>query len=150
MKKWMQNYRLRHIRLGRTHYKGNPFRDWDGKEDFTIRGMSRDLRWQTDLLLAVMIRDYIRDFSQKTPVIGNRVLMDNPEGIPYEEFLLNRYKGGIDFFARWQELLAQTADEFDALVQMLQGRLTLTAEERQAKIEKAFSDLAYIYADLCW
>ena len=112
--------------------------------------MSRDLHWQTDLLLAVMIRDYIRDFSQKTPVIGNCVLMDNPEGIPYEEFLLNRYKGGIDFFARWQELLAQTADEFDVLVQVLQGRLTLAAEERQAKIEKAFSDLAYIYADLCW
>ena len=143
----IRNYKLRHIKLGKVRYKGGAFEEWDGYADFRIKGMSWDLHWQTDIYLAAIIRDYLRDFNERTPAIGNCVLLDNPEGIPYEDFLFNRYEGDIDFGARWHELVAKVADEFDELLRIMRAN-DVTKEQIDNMAKKAFADLAYIFADL--
>ena len=148
-KEKMTDYKYRHLKLGRVVYDGKPFEN----HSFKIDGISWGINWQVDRYLAIIIRDYLRFHIKESPAIGNCILRDNPEGIPYEDFLFDKVNNEVDYHKRWEELVLSVADEFDDI------RLTMESDHKedkefydmyQIKINKAFKDLAYIYQDLGW
>ena len=139
------DYKLRHPKLGKVKYFN--------KDHFLISGMSPDVAWQMDRYLAVIIRDYLRFHINNSPVIGNCVLRDNPEGIPYEDFLFNRDNSDVDYGQRWRELVLNTAYDFDEIIRLMESAPPYPKDYEkvlQEKIDAAFKELAYIYRDLSW
>ena len=111
LRQYINDYKLRHLKLGKIKYGGKPYE----KRSFTIENISWNISWQVDRYLAIIIRDYIRFHIKESPVIGNCVLRDNPEKIPYEDFLFGINPIDIDFGKRWKDLALGVADEFDEL-----------------------------------
>lgn len=148
----LEDYKLRHLKLGKVKFIGKPFY----KGSFTVEGISNDVAWQTDQYLAVLIRDYLRFHIKNSPAIGNCVLRDNPEGLAYEDFILNRADSSIDYGRRWSDLVNKTADEFDEISLLLKSEPSELKDykyyeaELKKKVDAAFKDLAYIYCDLNW
>ena len=147
VKEKITNYKLKHLKLGKVKY--NKYYD---KDSFDIAGISWDISWQVDRYLAILIRDYIKFHIKNTPAIGNCVLIDNPEGVPYDDFLLGKEPNYIDYYTRWKDLALKVSDEFDELRIMLEKADSsgFSRERLQIAIDKAFKDLAYIYQDLGW
>lgn len=142
----IRDYKLRHLSIGRVKNL-----DKDRFELFRIEKISWDVHWQTNLYLAVIIRDYLRVFNKNTLAIGNCVFED-PDVVTC----------GLDdeqsayYAKKWEERVNMVADEFDKLINMM---LTDSPElddymefnKREKALEKkAFSDLAEIFDDLCW
>ncbi len=148
IKEKVEDYQLRHLKLGKVKYVGKRF----DNGSFSIEGISNDVAWQLDRYLAVLIRDYLRFHIKESPAIGNCILRDNPEGIPYENFFLGRNIGDVDYGKRWRDLVNRTADEFDEIRILLEADSSSQKdnEELQNKVDAAFKDLAYIYCDLNW
>lgn len=141
-----RNYKLNHLKMGKFV---SSKKDTD-VESFHVEGISWDAHWQMDRILAIIIRDYLRYFIKETPVIGNCVLLDNPEGLDYFEA---SQSDTIDFAKRWEDTVNKVADEFDDLRRLIENYYSddaATDEEIQKAIEKAFKDLIYIYPDLSW
>lgn len=146
LKDKIRDYKLRHLSLGKVKNL-----DKEKFGNFRIEKISWDVSWQTNLYLAVIIRDYLRFFIQNTMAIGNCVIDD-------ETFLSG--STGEDkselYWQKWKELVNSVADEFDELIKMM---LTDSSEiedyqvfnkEQKALEKKAFSELAEIFDDLEW
>ena len=140
----IRDFRLNHINLGKL------VRRKDGL--FSIKNISWDICWQTDRVLAIIIRDYLRQYIEESPAIGNCVISDNPEGLKYIEAVQSDEKEKI-FAARWQDLVNSVADEFDKLSCLIEN-YSHNNPDADKEIEeltaKAFKDLTYIFNDLCW
>ncbi len=114
-------------------------------KDFKILDIPDEAQWRMDLYLSVIIRDYLREFIQNTPAIGNCVISDKSP----------IYQATDDDWKKWKNLVNSVADEFDDLVELIRA---LDEEDNTSDMyikkkelqNKAFADLAYIYDDLCW
>jgi len=146
IKQKIRDYKLRHLSIG--HVKNLDRKRFD---NFRIDRISWDVHWQTNLYLAVIIRDYLRFFIENTLAVGNCVI-DNSEAVKY----------GLDdeqsefYFQKWKERVNMVADEFDELIQMMhidslgvKDYLEFNKKEKALQ-QKAFSDLAEIFDDLSW
>ena len=67
----ISDYKLRHLSLGKVKNL-----DKDNFARFCIEKISWDVHWQTNLYLAVIIRDYLRFFIKNTMVIGDCAIDD--------------------------------------------------------------------------
>ena len=156
----IRDYKLRHLSIGRVKNL-----DKERFDLFRIENISWDVHWQTDLYLAVIIRDYLRFFIKNTLAIGNCVI-DDPGFLTEPYYVgddnLSKEKNAkqqekADFYAkRWNELVNSVADEFDELVKMMLmdgpeiGDYQEFNKKQKALEKKAFSDLAEIFDDLSW
>lgn len=143
----IRDYKLRHLSLGKVKNL-----DKERIDLFQVEKISWDLHWQTNLYLAVIIRDYLRFFIKNTLAIGNCVIDD-------EEFRkgYNHDEEKNEYYAKkWKDLVNSVADEFDELVKLMtMSRVEIKDdkewEKRLETIEKkAFSDLTFIFDDLMW
>ena len=148
LKDKIRDYKLRHLKIGKVKNLNKARFD-----DFKIEGISWDVHWQTDLYLAVIIRDYLRFFIKNTPAIGNCVI-DDHDTLTYgtEE---ERHRLDEKYSKQWEELVNSVADEFDELVKFCRedyGDMDYKECEnkRKALTKKAFADLAFIFDDLSW
>ncbi len=146
LKNKIRDYKLRHLNIGRV-------KNLDKKkfDVFCIENISWDVHWQTNLYLAVIIRDYLRFFIKNTLAIGSCVIEDH-----------NAVKYGLDdeqnayYWKKWEERVNMVADEFDELIKMMHMDVPETEDylefdkKEKALEQKAFSDLAEIFDDLCW
>ncbi len=137
------NYKLRHLSLGKIHYKGKSLDD-----EFEIIDIPWNLHWQTDKYLLVIIRDYLRYFINNTKVIGNCVYTKEELDPKRKEY----YKAQKDNrWEEWKTIVNNVANEFDDLYKMENHKFEPSDEtERKKLIIKAFKDLAYIFDDLNW
>ena len=157
----IRDYKLRHLSLGKVKNL-----DKERFNVFQIEKISWDVRWQTDLYLAVIIRDYLRFFIKNTMAIGNCVI-DDPEvflNMPYyngdDEYskkMNAEYEEKSDYyFRKWEDLVNSVADEFDEIVNMMVMDVSEIGDyqkfyKKQKSLEKkAFSELAEIFDDLSW
>ena len=143
--KW-HDYKLRHLRLGKVKMHSK-----DNNVDFEIEKIDWNVHWQTKLYLAVIIRDYLRFFINNTMVVGNCVIDKNKRS-GYER---NDDDCNDDDWNEWRDLVNTVADEFDEWLKLYTE--IETGEDfdgillkRKQLLQKAFSDLAYIYEDLWW
>ena len=146
IKEKYDDYKLNHLKIGKLVRNKKDADD----ESFHIEKIDWDVHWQTDRILAIIIRDYLRFFIKKTPAIGNCVLIDNPEGLNYFEASKSET---IDFAGRWEDTVNKVADEFDDLRRLIENYYfdgAVSNEELKKSTEKAFRDLIYIYPDLNW
>ena len=146
IKEKIHDYKLRHLSLGKVHYKGKTFDDGD----FEIKKISWDIHWQTDTYLLVIIRDYLKNFINNSPAIGNCVFTKeelDPKNKAYYEVR----KENDSRWEKWKKLVNDTANEFDGLYKMqLKMNVTWNDIEWQKLKNKAFKDLAFIFDDLNW
>jgi hypothetical protein len=121
-----------------------------------LENIPREALWRTDMILAVIIRDYLRAFIGESPCVGNCVIRDNTEGKSYFETLMEiseNAEAEKEYAGRWEKLVNKTADEFDDLINEMKQSYTdrtITIEKLNESAAKAFGDLAYIFNDLCW
>lgn len=143
----ISNYRLRHLCIGRIRQDSK-----QGFCDFHVEKISWDVHWQTDLYLAVIIRDYLRFFIKNTPAIGNCVIDD-------KRYLYEADSDGVktDYYAmKWVKMVNSVADEFDGWIQMrndidsYDGDDLSYMEKLKDLQRKAFGDLAEIFDELYW
>ena len=141
----IKEYKHRNLSIGRVKNldKRNP-------NVFCIEKISWDVHWQTDLYLAVIIRDYLRFFIINSPAVGNCV---------YENRIEDMYDlEKSDYYSKkWKKMVNNVADEFDELVKLMNrsnsGEIKdyLKFENKMKNLEKrAFADLADIFGDLNW
>ena len=106
-----------------------------------MKNISWNVHWQTDRFLAIIIRDYLRFFTENTPAIGNCVIDETIE------------KGNEDlYWLRWKDIVNRTADKFDELRKLIE-KCPPSHEDllKKKKLTKeAFKDLAFIFEDLNW
>ncbi len=143
---WIRDYKLRHLSIGRVKNL-----DKERFEVFCIEKISWDLHWQTNLYLAVIIRDYLRFFIKNTLTVGNCVIEDQNAvryGMDHEQ---------SDYYSKkWEERVNMVADEFDELIKLMlmdshEIEDCIEFDNKEKSLErKAFSDLAEIFDDLCW
>ena len=147
IKNRIREYELRHLHIGRVKQMSKK-----GYTDFCIEKISWDVHWQTNLYLAVIIRDYLRFFIKNTLAIGNCVIDD-------KAFFYKPDSDGAktDYYAKkWEELVNSVADEFDDWIKMYnyidsyEGDDLSYMEELKDLQRKAFGDLAEIYDELFW
>lgn len=160
LRRKIRDYKLRHLSLGKVKNL-----DKDNFARFRIEKISWDVHWQTNLYLAVIIRDYLRFFIKNTLAIGNCVIDDHgflnePYYVGDDE--LSKQKNAKQqekeqFYAKkWDDLVNSVADEFDELVKMMLmddpeiGDYQEFNKKQKALEKKAFSDLADIFDDLSW
>lgn len=144
----IRDYKLRHLCIGRVKNlnKKNP-------SVFRIEKISWDVHWQTNLYLAVIIRDYLRFFIKNTPAIGNCVFED-----PYAVRLGMDEEQNDHYSKKWNDLVNSVANEFDELIKIMimdnreiQDHPEFNRYEKEkALTRKAFSDLAEIFYELGW
>ena len=79
--------------------------DKDNFARFRIEKISWDVHWQTNLYLAVIIRDYLRFFIKNTLAIGNCVIDDHG-------FLNELYYVGDDEFSKQKNAKQQEKNSF--------------------------------------
>ena len=65
------DYKIRHLRLGKIKMLNKK-----DNYDFKIVDIDWEISWQTNVYLAVIIRDYLRHFIDNAPIIGNCVIED--------------------------------------------------------------------------
>lgn len=157
----ISDYKLRHLSLGKVKNL-----DKERFNVFRIEKISWDVHWQTNLYLAVIIRDYLRFFIKNTLVIGNCVI-DDPIGFLNEPCYVGdddlikeknaKWREKEEFYAKkWEDLVNSVADEFDELVKMMLmdgpeiGDYQEFDKNQKELEKKAFSDLAEIFDDLSW
>ena len=103
----LDDWKDKHISIGRLRYGE------DGEQH--IVGIDWDVHWQTDYILAVIIRDYLKFFREKNKIIGNCVIKDNEFGLTYKE--ASERKDLMDGFAEeWYGKIEEAADAFDELI----------------------------------
>lgn len=145
LKEKRRGHALTNLKVGKLVLNKN-----DTEKSLCVEGISTDVHWQTDRILAIIIRDYLRSFIRETPVIGNCVLEDG-------EKCLGNYVAydseNSEYKKRWEDTVNKVADEFDEIRHLIENRYSDTAstdEETQKAINKTFNDLAFIYNDLNW
>ena len=136
IKEKISKYRLKHIKLGKIRYKG----EWE-QQNFRIEGMSNELYWQMDIILAGLIRDYLREYIKRSPIIGNCVFESS------EEKLSGR--NDAERYREWCKLVENISGEFDELIKCHRSE-NYNEEIYKKKVKNAFEDLAFIYSDLNW
>ena len=156
----ISDYKLRHLSLGKVKNL-----DKDNFARFRIEKISWDVHWQTDLYLAVIIRDYLRFFIKNTMAIGNCVIDDpsflnEPNYVGDDEYSKRKNAEHEEkseyYFQKWKDLVNSVADEFDELIKMMLmddteiGDYQEFNKKQKALEKKAFSDLAEIFDDLSW
>ena len=144
LKDRIKGYKLRHLKIGKVKNL-----DKEDFRKFKIEGISWDVNWQTNLYLAVIIRDYLRFFIKNTPAIGNCVIEDREDQMFMTE--KERERLNKEESKKWHELVNSVADEFDVLVKICNGDYDeIEYPEYKEIMKKAFSDLAFIFDDLTW
>ena len=150
IKEKINEYKLRHLKLGRLI---STERD-DLTHDYRVKGTANDVHWQTDIALAVIIRDYLREHIKSSPVIGNCVIEDEYRNdmLKQTEITEAQWNG---YAKKWEAAVNKTADEFDNLIKLSDAcergdENVPTTEELYAATQNAFYDLAFIFNDLCW
>ena len=138
-------YRQRHIgSIG----KAKCINHKNDENDYCIINIPRNVTWKTDIFLLIIIRDYLRNFINNSPAIGNCVFSKeqlDPKRKEYYEINTEYYAG------KWKELVNKVADEFDELYKMQIKRYDSWEESKWQYLKnKAFKDLAFIYDDLNW
>lgn len=122
-------------------------------DSFCVKGVSWDVHWQTDRILAIIIRDYLRFFIRETPAVGSCVMPDKRED-PYGLFWFACSDAEAETLSRkWEDRVNGVADEFDTLrllIERRDGDDPAPEEEIGRQTRKAFSGLAAIYVDLNW
>ena len=140
LKDRLSDYKLRHLKIGTVKNLNK-----EKFTDFKIEKIDWDVHWMTNLYLAVIIRDYLRFFIEKTPAIGNCVY-DHFPSIEEDTLELRDKKS-----EEWKTLVNSVADEFDELAKNvcnLDNDFDLSKHKEMTK--KAFADLAFIFDDLEW
>lgn len=140
-----RDYKLKHLKIGKLVIS-TPKSE---KSSFKVKNISWDIHWQTDRILSIIIRDYLRFFINETPAVGNCVINDNPEGLAYNEALNAE---DTDFAERWNKAVNNVADEFDKLRIMIESDSPCETSDKMIheQTKKAFDGLAYIFNDLNW
>ena len=144
----IHDYKLRHLSLGKVKYKGKNF----DEGEFEITKIPFNLTWQTDTYLLVIIRDYLRNFINTSPAIGNCIYDKENEKLNdisqyHSQDVTTEY---IDkAFEKWEKLVNGVADEFDTLYKMSKTEDYGKPLWKELKA-KAFEDLAFIFDDLGW
>ena len=138
--KWRE-YKLRHLRIGKVKML-----DKSNNYDFKIVNIDWDVHWQACLYLSVIIRDYLRFFINNSPAIGNCVLEKTDPWYMASE-------NTDDAWKKWEKLVNSVADEFDEWIRLsneIEKDDDISREKRKKLLNKAFSDLAFIWEDLWW
>ena len=139
----IHDYKLRHLHLGKVKYNGKNF----DEGEFEITNIPFNLTWQTDTYLLVIIRDYLRNFINTSPAIGNCVFSKEQLDPKCKEY----YENHEEYAEKWKNLVNEVADEFDELYKMQVKRFdTFDATKWQELKVKAFKDLTFIFDDLNW
>ena len=137
------NYKLKHLSLGKLKFIG---RNFDERE-YMITKIPFHLTWQTDAFLLLIIRDYLRNFINTSPAIGNCVFTKKQLDPKCKE----HYEDHKEYAVKWKNLVNEVADEFDDLYKMQNHRFEAWDESEWQKLKtKAFKDLAFIFDDLNW
>ena len=143
------DYRISHLKLGKLI---STERD-DLTHDYRVKGTANDVHWQTDIALAVIIRDYLREHIKNSPAIGNCVIEDEYRNDMRKQMEITKEQWN-GYAEKWKNAVNKTADEFDELIKMTERGVYSdnypSEEELKAATEKAFKDLAFIYNDLSW
>ena len=139
----VHDYKLRHLSLGKVHYLTKTF----DEGEFEIVDIPWNLHWQTDMYLLVIIRDYLRNFINTSPAIGNCVFSKEQLDPKCKEY----YENHEEYAEKWKNLVNKVADEFDDLYKIQNHKFEPSdkAEWQELKT-KAFKDLAFIFDDLNW
>ena len=139
----VHDYKLRHLSLGKVHYLTKTF----DEGEFEIVDIPWNLHWQTDMYLLVIIRDYLRNFINTSPAIGNCVFSKGQLDPKCKEY----YEKHEEYTEKWKNLVNKVADEFDDLYKIQNHKFEPVDEmEWQELKTKAFKDLAFIFDDLNW
>lgn len=85
-------------------------------------------------------------FIRNTAAIGNYVYEHNPEDYDYWE--ANEKLDQDEMFRRWQKIVTDTADLFDAFAKSVDREESV--EQYQKKVDAAFNALKEIFIDLSW
>ena len=128
---------------------------------FRIRKIPKDLTCQTNVFLAVMIRDAIRNFRENTRTVGSCVAGEQDgKTLPLCPDLQEDEEAAAELAPLWQawrEKLQKVSDEFDELAgaidEATNGEILLrdaAAEKEKRLTKQAFRDLAEIFGDLWW
>ncbi len=138
IKSRMDDYKLRHLKIGKTKYKNGKL--------FIVKP-SWDVHWQTRNYLASIIRDYLRIFAKESPIIGNCVCKDIPEECYFIKELTESEND--ERYKLWMEKLNATAQLFDDITE------NWDEDEKpevysQERVNKAFDALKEIFNDLSW
>ena len=149
IKEIINEHKLRHLKLGRliSSDRDNP------THGYRIKGTAWDVHWQTDIALAVIIRDYLREHIKNSPDIGSCVIEDEYRNdmLKQTEITEAQWNG---YAKKWKAVVNDTADEFDELIKMKERSYYSdnypSEEELKSATEKAFKDLTFIFNDLCW
>ena len=140
----IHDYKLKHLSLGKVKFNGKSIDEGEIK----ITNIPFNLTWQTDIYLLVIIRDYLRNFIDRSPAIGNCVFKKdelNPKCKKY--YHVDNEKKAEE----WKKLVNDVANEFDDLYKMQNHRFEAWDEAEWQKLKiKAFKDLAFIIDDLNW
>ena len=129
--------KMRKLKLGTVCWKDNELK--------TIN-ISWDIHWMSNVYLAAIIRDYLRFFIRNTAAIGNYVYEHTPEGYEFRE--AQEKLDSDEMFRRWEKVVNDTADLFDAPVKSVETEET--NEDYQKKVNAAFDALKEIFYDLGW
>lgn len=139
LKDIIKDYKLRHLSIGQVKNL-----DKENFKSFCIEKISWDVHWQTNLFLAVIIRDYLRFFTRNTLAIGNCVFESD------ESFLYGLDEVQCSYYMKkWETRVNMVTDEFDELIHIMLTDSTdtedyLALNNMMKKLEhKAFDDL-------CW
>ena len=140
LKDRLRDYKLRHLKIGTVKNLNK-----EKFTDFKIEKIDWDVHWMTNLYLAVIIRDYLRFFIEKTPAIGNCVY-DHYPSIEEDTLELRDKKS-----EEWKTLVNSVADKFDELAKNLCNcDYDFDLSKHKEMTKKAFADLAFIFDDLEW
>ena len=128
---------------------------------FRIRKIPKELTCQTNVFLAVMIRDAIRHFRENTRTVGSCVAGEQDgKTLPLCPDLQEDKEVAAELaplWRVWREKLQKVSDEFDELAGAIDkatnGEILLrdaAAEKEKRLTKQAFRDLAEVFGDLWW
>lgn len=143
------DYRTSHLKLGRLISTDRE----DPTHDYRVKGTANDVHWQTDIALAVIIRDFLREHIKNSPAIGNCVIEDEYRNDMRKQTEITEEQWN-SYAEKWKNAVNKTADEFDELIKLTERNYYCdnypSEEELKSATEKAFKDLVFIFNDLSW
>ena len=135
---FLHERKMRKLKLGTVCWK-------DG--ELKTVNVSWDVHWASNIYLSAIIRDYLRLFLEKAPIIVKSGLEHDEEGT----LLPSAYETLDDEAAskRWKDLLTSVADKFDVLADAKKVE-QMDMKQYRAATAAAFDGLKELFPDLSW
>ncbi len=135
IKNSIRERKLKHLKIGKPKHVG---------DKLYITDVSWDVHWQTADYLTAIIRDYLKIYLEKAPIIGNVAYGENLSG--EELFQAQMEIPTVQAEQIWKDMLQNAINLFDDLADAKEDDFVTY----QQKVDAAFDALKKIYCDLNW